>query len=58
MLDITDFIASRGGDPQKIRDSQIKRNAPVGTTHFLSPVKSLDYVAPVYFDSVGAITDS
>ncbi|KAI1306235.1 seryl-tRNA synthetase [Xylaria venustula] len=28
MLDITDFIASRGGDPEKIRQSQIKRNAP------------------------------
>ncbi|KAI3333560.1 seryl-tRNA synthetase [Ustulina deusta] len=28
MLDITDFIASRGGDPEKIRQSQKKRNAP------------------------------
>ncbi|KAI0813178.1 seryl-tRNA synthetase [Xylaria sp. FL0064] len=28
MLDITDFIASRGGDPEKIRESQKKRNAP------------------------------
>ncbi|KAI0965506.1 seryl-tRNA synthetase [Xylaria arbuscula] len=28
MLDITDFIASRGGDPERIRQSQIKRNAP------------------------------
>ncbi|KAI0202013.1 seryl-tRNA synthetase [Astrocystis sublimbata] len=27
MLDITDFIASRGGDPEKIRQSQKKRNA-------------------------------
>ncbi|KAI0442400.1 seryl-tRNA synthetase [Xylaria telfairii] len=29
MLDITDFIASRGGDPEAIRQSQKKRNAPV-----------------------------
>ncbi|KAK5628843.1 hypothetical protein RRF57_004558 [Xylaria bambusicola] len=29
MLDITDFIASRGGDPEKIRQSQRKRSAPV-----------------------------
>ncbi len=28
MLDITDFITSRGGDPEKIRQSQKKRNAP------------------------------
>ncbi|KAI1826031.1 serine-tRNA ligase [Xylaria intraflava] len=26
MLDITDFIASRGGDPEKIKKSQAKRN--------------------------------
>ncbi|KAI1439172.1 seryl-tRNA synthetase [Xylaria sp. CBS 124048] len=28
MLDITDFIASRGGDPEKIKQSQKKRNEP------------------------------
>lgn len=28
MLDINDFIASRGGDPEKIRQSQVKRGAP------------------------------
>jgi seryl-tRNA synthetase len=27
MLDITDFIASRGGDPEAIRESERKRNA-------------------------------
>lgn len=27
MLDINDFIAERGGNPQKIRDSQKKRHA-------------------------------
>ncbi|KAF2670027.1 seryl-tRNA synthetase [Microthyrium microscopicum] len=29
MLDVQDFIKERGGDPEKIRDSQKKRNAPV-----------------------------
>lgn len=29
MLDINDFIKERGGDPEKIRESQRKRNAPV-----------------------------
>ncbi|KAF2999374.1 Cytosolic seryl-tRNA synthetase [Curvularia kusanoi] len=29
MLDINDFIAERGGDPEKIRESQRKRHAPV-----------------------------
>lgn len=29
MLDIQDFIKERGGDPEKIRESQRKRNAPV-----------------------------
>jgi len=29
MIDIQDFITERGGDPQKIRESQKKRNAPV-----------------------------
>lgn len=28
MLDILDFITSRGGDPEKIRKSQVKRGAP------------------------------
>jgi seryl-tRNA synthetase len=29
MIDIQDFITERGGNPEKIRDSQRKRNAPV-----------------------------
>lgn len=29
MLDVTDFIAERGGDPEKIRESQRRRHAPV-----------------------------
>ena len=29
MLDITDFIAERGGDPEKIRQSQRRRGEPV-----------------------------
>lgn len=29
MLDIQDFIKERGGDPEKIRESQRKRHAPV-----------------------------
>jgi seryl-tRNA synthetase len=28
MLDVTDFVTSRGGDPEKIRQSQRKRYAP------------------------------
>lgn len=28
VLDINDFIAERGGDPDKIRESQRRRNAP------------------------------
>lgn len=28
MLDVTDFISERGGDPQKVRESQRRRNAP------------------------------
>lgn len=29
VLDLHDFIAARGGDPEKIRESQRRRNAPV-----------------------------
>ena len=29
MLDINDFIAQRGGDPDKIRESQRRRGASV-----------------------------
>jgi seryl-tRNA synthetase len=29
MLDVNDFITERGGDPEKIRESQRKRHAPV-----------------------------
>jgi hypothetical protein len=29
MLDVNDFIKERGGDPDKIRDSQRRRFAPV-----------------------------
>jgi seryl-tRNA synthetase len=29
MLDIADFIVAKGGDPQKIRESQKKRYQPV-----------------------------
>lgn len=29
MLDVTDFIKERGGDPEKIRESQRRRYAPV-----------------------------
>lgn len=29
MLDIVDFIKERGGDPEKIRESQRRRFAPV-----------------------------
>jgi seryl-tRNA synthetase len=29
MLDIEDFIEERGGNPEAIRDSQRRRNAPV-----------------------------
>ncbi len=29
MLDVIDFIKERGGDPEKIRESQRRRNAPV-----------------------------
>jgi seryl-tRNA synthetase len=29
MLDINNFIASRGGDPEKIRESQRRRGASV-----------------------------
>lgn len=28
MLDVNDFIAERGGDPNKIRESQRRRHAP------------------------------
>ena len=28
MLDINDFITERGGDPNKIRESQRRRNKP------------------------------
>ena len=30
MLDVSDFIRERGGDPEKVRDSQRRRNAPEG----------------------------
>ena len=29
MLDVIDFIVERGGDPEKVRESQRKRHAPV-----------------------------
>lgn len=29
VLDVTDFIVERGGNPDKIRDSQRRRGAPV-----------------------------
>ena len=29
MLDVWDFIKERGGDPEKVRESQRRRNAPV-----------------------------
>ena len=29
MLDVNDFISDRGGDPEKIRDSQRRRHAKV-----------------------------
>lgn len=29
MIDINDFILERGGDPEKIRESQRRRHAPV-----------------------------
>jgi hypothetical protein len=29
MLDVNDFIKERGGDPEKIRESQRRRSAPV-----------------------------
>jgi seryl-tRNA synthetase len=29
MLDVIDFIKERGGDPEKIRESQRRRHAPV-----------------------------
>jgi len=29
MIDVQDFIKERGGDPEKIRESQRKRHAPV-----------------------------
>lgn len=29
MLDVNDFITERGGDPEKVRESQRRRNAPV-----------------------------
>lgn len=29
MLDVIDFIAERGGNPEKIRESQRRRHAPV-----------------------------
>lgn len=28
MLDVNDFIAERGGDPKKIKESQRRRHAP------------------------------
>lgn len=28
MLDLSDFITERGGDPKRIKESQRKRNAP------------------------------
>ena len=28
MLDVSDFIVDKGGDPKKIRESQRRRNAP------------------------------
>ena len=28
MLDVSDFIKERGGDPNKVRESQRRRNAP------------------------------
>lgn len=30
MLDVIDFIADRGGDPKKVKESQRKRHAPEG----------------------------
>lgn len=30
MLDIADFIVEKGGDPQKIKESQKRRYAPEG----------------------------
>ena len=29
MLDVNDFITDRGGNPEKIRESQRRRHAPV-----------------------------
>lgn len=29
MLDLQDFIKERGGDPEKIRESQRRRHAPI-----------------------------
>lgn len=29
VLDVTDFITERGGNPEKIRESQRRRHAPV-----------------------------
>jgi seryl-tRNA synthetase len=31
MLDINDFIVARGGNPEKIKESQKRRGAPVET---------------------------
>lgn len=28
MLDVSDFVLDKGGDPNKIRESQRRRNAP------------------------------
>lgn len=29
MLDVVDFVSERGGNPERVRESQRRRNAPV-----------------------------
>ncbi|KAL2350550.1 hypothetical protein BJ546DRAFT_1002804 [Cryomyces antarcticus] len=56
MLDINDFIAERGGNPEKIKESQRRRHAPVEAvddphTHASTPERVLFSTRPSTFAS-------
>jgi seryl-tRNA synthetase len=49
MIEINDFIVARKGDPEKIRESQKKRNADVGLVdqviHLFDEHQKIQYAA-------------
>ena len=52
MLDVWDFIKERGGDPEKVRESQRRRNAPEGAvdeviTLYEDHRKSMNLASPL-----------